>query len=288
MTLSVLILTGHSGSGKSTALRALEDHGYFCVDNIPPSLAEPLIALLRRESFGERIALGIDVRERTFLEEAPDLIRRLRAASVALTLIYLEANQQAIIRRYSETRRTHPLDAGDGLVAAIERERERMAPLRELADETIDTSADSPHDLRRVILERIVQTDTSTGLQIGLMSFGFKNGIPLEADMLLDVRFLPNPYFEASLRPLSGLDATVRAYVGSTSDAAAFIEHALRLLDFLIPRYQHEGKRYLTVAIGCTGGQHRSVAVTEDLSARMRARGLRVHARHRDVKERAG
>lgn len=288
MTLSLLILTGHSGSGKSTALHALEDHGYFCVDNIPPSLVESLIAIVSRETFGERIAVGIDVRERAFLEHAPDLIRRLRSSGVPVRLIYLEASQPTIIRRYSETRRSHPLDVGDGLVAAIESERQRMAPLRELADETIDTSICTPHVLRRTIIERLAHTDASTSLQIALTSFGFKHGLPLESDMVFDVRFLPNPYFEPALRPLSGLDAAVRSYVLRGSDAAAFVDHTVELLDFVIPRFQHEGKRYLTVGIGCTGGQHRSVAIAQNIFERLGARGLQVHVRHRDVKERAG
>ncbi len=284
MSVSVLILTGQSGSGKSTAIHALEDHGYFCVDNIPTGLVERLIALVRDEAAVERLAVVMDVREPHFIEQAPQLVARLRKQGESVRVVYLEAGEAALIRRYSETRRRHPLDSGTGLRDAIVRERDVLVPMRELADDTLDTSMMSPHELRARVTEQIVGVDPGGELKVALVSFGFKHGLPLEADMVLDVRFLPNPYFEPNLREQSGLDAQVAAYVTHNEAGAALLQRVDDLLGFLLPRYQREGRRYFTVAIGCTGGQHRSVAVAGALGKSLARRGLAVDLRHRDLR----
>ena len=285
MPLSLLILTGQSGSGKSTAIRTLEDHGYFCVDNIPTRLVEGLIELLRDEAAVERLAIVMDVREQHFTERAPALVGRLKQLPLPVRVVYLEAMEPALIRRYSETRRRHPLDHGDGLRAAIARERSMLAPMRELADGTLDTSAMTPHDLRARVVQQIVQVSAAEALRVSLLSFGFKHGVPLEADMVFDVRFLANPYFDPAMRVLTGLDASVRDYVVAGEEGKQFLDQADEFLAFLIPRYQREGKRYLTVAVGCTGGRHRSVAMAVALANRMQRRGHATDLRHRDIEE---
>jgi UPF0042 nucleotide-binding protein len=285
MTLSITILTGQSGSGKSTAIRALEDHGYFCVDNLPTSLVERLIEVIDAEETCDRLALVMDIREKRFLAQAPALVERLRQGSHPVRVVFLEAKEEAVLRRYSETRRLHPLDRGDGLRTAVEEERTLLTPLRELADDTLDTSALSPHALRAKVVQQIAGVSAGDALRIGLMSFGFKHGVPLEADMVLDVRFLPNPYFQTTLRPLTGLDAGVRDYVLTIAEAQQFLTHAHAFFEFLLPQYQREGKRYLTVAIGCTGGRHRSVAMACELRDRLAKQNIIADLRHRDLKE---
>lgn len=283
MAVSILILTGQSGSGKSTVIRALEDHGYFCVDNIPTGLGERLVDLTRDEESIENLALVMDIRGPHFIEQAPALVEKLREAGDPLRFVYLEATEASLIQRYSETRRRHPIDDGRGLRAAIAQEREILAPLRELADDTIDTSEMSPHDLRARVIEQIVGVGSGDALNVAFISFGFKHGLPLEADTVLDVRFLPNPYFEPSMRKLTGQDQAVRDYVVKSVHGERFVNETDRMLEFLLPRYQAEGRRYLTVAIGCTGGQHRSVAIAHALAERLEKRGTTVDLRHRDM-----
>ena len=282
MGLSILLVTGQSGSGKSTTVRTLEDHGYFCVDNMPVALVEELVRVLKAEGTIERLALVMDVRERRFIEEGPRLVARLRRGGTAVRVVYLDAKEEAIIRRYSETRRGHPLDDGCGLRVAIGREREILSPLRELADETLDTSLMSPHELRSRIVAQIANNEQHEGLRVALLSFGFKNGLPAEADVVLDVRFLPNPYFEPGMRERTGVDEDVARYALGSSDAESFLTRSASFLSFLIPHYQREGKRYLTVAIGCTGGRHRSVAVVRELARRLSPE-VSVDVRHRDI-----
>ena len=283
MALSVLLVTGQSGSGKSTVVRALEDHGWYCVDNMPVALVDELVSVVAREGQVERLALVMDVRERKFLREGPRLVARLREAGISLRVFYLDAKESALIRRYSETRRSHPLDDGCGLLAAIAQERETLAPLRELADDTLDTTAMSPHELRSFIATRLGTAEREM-LRVAMLSFGFKYGIPLEADIVLDVRFLPNPYFEPSLRDRTGLEADVARYAMASPEAQDFLARAQSFLSFLVPQYQREGKRYLTVAIGCTGGRHRSVAVAAELASRL-APTVAIDTRHRDVEQ---
>lgn len=280
MALQVIILTGQSGSGKTTAIRTLEDRGFLCVDNLPVSLAEEVIATV--EPTTQHLALVIDARQPHLLKDAPALVARLRQSSNSVRVVYLEALEEVLIRRFSETRRAHPLDQNEGLRRAIGRERELLAPMRELADDTIDTSSLSPHALRSKITHQI-RGATSDTMSLAILSFGFKHGLPLDADMVFDVRFLPNPYFVETLRPLTGLAPKVSTYVIDSSLGAAYVERTHAFLTFLLPQFRHEGKRYLTLAFGCTGGQHRSVAIVQALAQRLRADGYTLNVRHRDI-----
>lgn len=283
--ISILILTGQSGSGKSTAIRTLEDGGHFCVDNMPVSLVQELVQLVERQAVARRLALVMDIRERGFIEEAPAVVERLRHQYPLTRVVYLAAKEESVVRRYSETRRVHPLDRGQGLRHAIAREQQILAPLRELADETLDTSDLTPHELRDLVNRKLAGVEPGDALKVALVSFGFKHGLPFEADIVLDVRFLPNPYFIPRMREQTGLDAEVSTYVLQSPEADEFLNKAVDLLSFLIPHYQREGKRYLTVAIGCTGGQHRSVAISEELQSRLACQQIGVDTRHRDREE---
>ena len=284
--LSIVIVTGQSGSGKSTAVRALEDRDYFCVDNMPPSLVTQLIGVLEKDAVCDRLALVMDIREGNFLEHAPTLVQNLRDGPHVVHLVYLEASEDALIRRYSETRRRHPLDHhGEGLRQSIATERAMLAPLRELASDTLDTTAMSPHALRQAVSRRIAGAHVVDTLRIALQSFGFKHGLPLEADIVLDVRFLTNPYFEPRLRHKTGLDTEVQHFVMASPEAQSFAQRAGDLLTFLFPLYRREGKHYLTVAIGCTGGCHRSVAMVQKLAQHLDDAGMAVDVQHRDIEE---
>ena len=287
MALSVLLVTGQSGSGKSTVVRALEDQGYFCVDNMPVGLAEELVGVLKEDGTVEHLVLVMDVRERKFIQEGPRLVTRVRHSGTPLRVLYLDAKEEALLKRYSETRRRHPLDDGCGLRSAIAREREILAPLRELADENLDTSAMSPHELRARIVAQWAGPQDREGLRVSLLSFGFKNGIPVEADIVLDVRFLPNPYFADGMRERTGLDEDVARFALGSPEAESFLDRAASFLAFLIPQYRREGKRYLTVAVGCTGGRHRSVAVVRELARRLGA-DASVDVKHRDIRAEGG
>ncbi len=283
MNISLVMLTGQSGSGKSTALRTLEDQGYLCVDNIPLGMIETLTKSAQGTQGSGKIAVVVDVRQSNFIEQAPKVVAKLREGSAAFRLVYLEARKDILLRRYSETRRSHPLDQGAGLHASISTERELLAPLRELADDTIDTSGLSPHALRAGILRQLVNTELGDDLGLAIVSFGFKYGLPLDADIVLDVRFLPNPYFVAELRSKTGLQPEVREYVLQQSAAQEFVERTFDYLQFLLPQYQKEGKRYLTVAVGCTGGQHRSVSIAWRLNELFSKEKIRVDLQHRDA-----
>lgn len=281
MTLSLLIVTGQSGSGKSTAVRALEDHGYYVVDNMPASLADSLIATLEARESAQDLALVLDARNLDSIREAPALVERIRSERPT-RLLYLEAHENTLIRRYSETRRLHPLDQGEGLRFALSSERELLTPLREVADDTLDTSEMSPHVLRERIGNLVGSKGSRDSLRVGVTSFGFKHGLPLDADTVFDVRFLPNPYFIAEHRNKSGLDQEVYDYVLKQAEAKEFVRRAQLLLEFLLPEYRKEGKRYFTLAIGCTGGQHRSVSIARYLTEQLKDEGYQVTLRHRD------
>jgi UPF0042 nucleotide-binding protein len=284
--IQVVILTGVSGSGKSTALRALEDAGFYCVDNLPIIIVEKLLELSAHTA-GEvsRIALGVDAREGRFLAEAPRVIRELRQQGAEVEIVFLDSTDESLIRRYSETRRRHPL-AGEGTVAdGIAAERLALAELKALADEVIDTTTLNVHELKKLVTRRFAAAGENTRLGVTVVSFGFRFGIPTHADLVLDVRFLPNPYFVPELRPYPGTDPKVADYVLSQPDARAFLERLQDLLAFLLPRYRSEGKSYLTIAIGCTGGKHRSVALAAALSERLSAAGQPSRLWHRDVEK---
>jgi UPF0042 nucleotide-binding protein len=288
----IVVVTGLSGAGRTTALNALEDLGYFSVDNLPPPV---LIATLDalHDSGTRKIAFGIDVRVRAFLEGAAAVLRQARnREGVDLRVLYVDASEELLARRFNATRRPHPLTQEKGAAAGgvrdgITLERQLMAPLRGLASIIIDTTSLTVHDLRREVLESFSgEGEQGYRMLVRVLSFGFKFGSPQDADLLFDVRFLPNPYFVQDLRALSGQDEAVFNYVLGQEDAQQFLAHALPLIEFCIPRFQREGKSYVTIAVGCTGGRHRSVAlsekIAEDLSAKL---GYSVEAVHRDLRQ---
>jgi UPF0042 nucleotide-binding protein len=281
--LRAVVVTGLSGSGKSTALKVLEDLGFYCIDNLPVALLPKFIELWQsaREDVS-RVALGIDVRERRFLRDFPHVFDELRAAGAEPEVIYLDASDDVLVRRFSETRRPHPAAEGGAVADGIRREREALRELRALATRIVDTSAFTVHELRAALRELLATPDAAT-MTISLVSFGYKHGLPTDADLALDCRFLPNPFFVEELRPKTGLDPDVAAYVLERPDAQEFLTHVLALLAFTLPRYQREGKSYLTIAIGCTGGRHRSVVLVEEFRRRLAALGHRVLVRHRDL-----
>lgn len=285
MGVKILLLTGQSGSGKSTAMRSLEDKGYYCVDNMPTRVVEQVVSTIVQEKLNPKVAIAMDIRAPNFDSSGLQTVEKLKATYENTRLVYLEATEEYLLRRYSETRRVHPLEDGTGLQNAIGNERDILAPFRESADDTIDTSGMSPHELRAYIHGQFADVNISDDLRVAFLSFGFKHGVPTIADIVLDVRFLPNPYFIPHLKKKTGLDNTVRDYVLSFEKAAQFIDHATTMLSFLIPEYHREGKRYLTVAIGCTGGQHRSVSIARKLEEHYKSENMLTHIRHRDVKE---
>ena len=281
-----IVVTGLSGAGKSQAIRALEDVGYFCVDNLPVALI-PTFADLALAEQGpiSRAAVVVDIREGAGLSNFPAMYRRLkRRGALRTALIFLEAEQSALVRRFSETRRPHPLARGRSAGEGLQEERRRLEPIRQLADKILDTSRLSVHDLRRAVVDLVGGSSAATPLTVNVLSFGFKQGVPADADLVFDVRFLPNPYFVDKLRPLSGQNARVSRYVMRAGAARTFLRLTAALLQFLVPQYIAEGKSYLTVAIGCTGGRHRSIAIAEALARRLRnTRGTTLRVRHRDI-----
>ncbi|HWP35276.1 MAG TPA: RNase adapter RapZ [Thermodesulfobacteriota bacterium] len=280
--MRVVVVTGLSGAGKSTAIRALEDLGFFCVDNLPVTLVPHLLEVCRTGGIG-KVALGIDVREREFLAASPRTLETLRAAGYRIELLFLEASDEALIRRFSETRRRHPLAQGESVVDGIRRERELLADLKSLADQILDTSLLTVHQLRGAIQERYLAAAQLKQLTVTLLSFGFRYGLPPEADLVVDVRFLRNPHFVEEFRDFDGSRREVAQYVLESPEAAEFLRRFEGLLAFLLPLYEKEGKAYVTVAVGCTGGQHRSVAVVLALADRLDRDRYLVRVRHRDL-----
>jgi UPF0042 nucleotide-binding protein len=278
-----IVLTGLSGSGKSQAIRALEDLGYFCVDNLPTMLIPTLAQLVIRGDIG-KVAIVADVREGSFLSSFPAIFRRLqKTPGLKPVLIYLEASNTTLVRRFSETRRPHPLAPRRSASEGIRDERERMAAIRRMADEIVDTSDMTVHELRRFFM-RLSRTRAQTGLVITVLSFGFKHGVPVDADLMFDVRCLPNPHFVPTLRERTGRDRAVVAYMERDQSTREFIERLEEYVKFTLPHYVAEGKSYLTIAIGCTGGRHRSVMIANRLRAALGAvKGVRVRVRHRDI-----
>jgi UPF0042 nucleotide-binding protein len=284
MPVPVVIVTGLSGSGMSSALKAFEDLGYFAVDNLPIQLI-PIFAQLCDESAEiERTAFVVDSRSREFLGIFPRIHEEMTRKGVPVKVLFMEADDDILVRRYSETRRPHPLPDGD-VVAAIRHERALLSEIRELADVVIDTSEHTVHTLRDVIRERFADKSGAQELNVTILSFGFRNGLPRGLDMLFDVRFLPNPHFVADLRPLTGLDQQVIEYLSSQSEVEETITRLGDLLEFLLPRFKREAKSYLSVGVGCTGGRHRSVMVAEALTARLAELGYRSRVVHRDIEK---
>lgn len=279
----IVVVTGLSGAGKSTAIKVFEDLGYYCVDNLPPVLLPKIVEVVS-EARGEgvHIALGVDVRGKEFLPDLSRVLEELREERSAVRVLFLDAADEALVRRFSETRRRHPIAAREGAKEAIRREREILSPLREMADEVVDTTAFTVHQLRDALVRRFRREGVG-GLQVSIISFGYRYGLPGEADMVLDVRFLPNPNFVPALKRHTGLDRGVREYVLRARPTRMFLRRAAELLLFLLPLYRKEGKTYFTLGVGCTGGRHRSVAVAEALAETLGKKDGAAVVVHRDL-----
>ena len=288
MESSFLVVTGFSGAGKSHAIRSLEDQGYFCVDNLPISLLQTFADLtLNARDTARRAAVVVDVREGQQLARFPAIFRRLRRqAGRRVRLLFLESSEAALIRRFSETRRPHPLAGTKSVAEGLAEERRLLLPIRRLADQVIDTTTLTVHELRRRVREITDDSTPVAPLVVTLQSFGYRRGVPIDADLVFDVRFLPNPHFVTALRRWSGRNARVSRYVLQSPQAVRFMKLTGDLLKFLIPQYIAEGKAYLTIAIGCTGGRHRSVALAEAFATRLASvKGIETRVRHRDERE---
>src|SRR3954451_6328441 len=283
--VTMVVITGHSGAGKSAAIAAFEDGGDFCVDNLPPRMIGALGELFRHEGSGvERAAVVSDVRGGEYFEGLLQVLDELQVDGLEPNLLFLEADEQTLLDRYKETRRRHPLAPEGRIVDGIRAERELLAPLRERADIVIDTTDLTGGELRRQISQELLGTERGGKLALTLLTFGFKNGPPRDADLTLDVRFLPNPHYDLELRPMTGQDEKVREYVESGTQAGEFYGRLLPLLEFLVPAYVAEGKSHLTIAIGCTGGRHRSVTVADRIRRDLEQRDdVVVRVKHRDV-----
>ncbi|NMO23310.1 RNase adapter RapZ [Pyxidicoccus fallax] len=279
----IVVITGMSGSGKSTAIRALEDAGFFCIDNLPVLLLPKLTELAGGGNI-ERMALVVDVREGVFLKDAPRMLAEVRRAGHQVEVLFLDSSDDSLMRRFSETRRRHPLAPSGTVAEGIKMEREELRDLRELADQVIDSSALNVHDLKRMVQARF-SPEPAAGPSLSIMSFGYRYGVPPQADLVLDVRFLPNPYFVPELKGLTGKVPKVAAYVLDREETQQFLEKVVDLCRFLFPRYQKEGKAYLTVALGCTGGKHRSVAIAAELTKRLQDANTRVQLWDRDIEK---
>jgi UPF0042 nucleotide-binding protein len=281
--LQVVVVTGLSGSGKSTVSRVLEDMGYYCIDNLPiallPNLFSPASGPPAEFS---KIALVMDLRDRALARTFPEVFRRLQEQGLYPEILFLEATDEVLGRRYSQTRRIHPVAEGGRVLEGIRQEREMLTPLRALATRIIDTSVFNVHQLEGAIREMFGDRAGARHMTVTFLSFGFSRGVPQEADLVMDVRFLPNPYFVEELKPLGGKDERIREFLFGFEETRDFLRRFQELLEFLVPLYEREGKAYLTVAVGCTGGKHRSVAVTEALTRHFAGR-YPVQGRHRDL-----
>jgi UPF0042 nucleotide-binding protein len=277
----LVIITGMSGSGKASVLKAFEDLGYYCVDNLPVGLIPRFAELVGQSAEIERTALVVDVREGRQLEELPAIVKSVKRI-LATKMVFLEASDTVLLRRYSETRRPHPLGAHSPVKASVAAERRRLRQIRSMADLVIDTSKFNVHELRSHIIELFQKKEKGRNILVSCVSFGFKHGVPDDADLVFDVRFLPNPHFIPEFRPLTGRNPKVAKYIRSFPQSVEFIQRISELLIYLLPHYIHEGKSYLTIAFGCTGGQHRSVMIAEDVAARLKKAGYRLKVGHRD------
>jgi UPF0042 nucleotide-binding protein len=278
----LVILTGMSGSGKLSALKAFEDLGYYSVDNLPLELIPRFADLVRQSAEIERAALVVDVREGMRLDRFPSILKKVRKV-LPTRVVFLEASEDALVRRFSETRRPHPMGRTQTVVQGIRAERKRLDPVRNVADIVLDTTKFNVHELRAHITAQFERGSESKELTISSTSFGFKNGVPAEADLVFDVRFLPNPHFVPEFRKLTGRHPKVAKYIRQFPQTQEFLDKVTDMLKFLLPHYIEEGKSYLTVAFGCTGGQHRSVFIAEEMKKRLEAEGHRVKTAHRDM-----
>jgi len=281
---NIIIITGRSGSGKSTAIRALEDAGFYCVDNMPVALL-PMFLEQPIESISEiaGFAFVMDLREKGFLSTYSSVFESLNQKGYNFEIIFLEAQEEILLRRYSQTRRYHPLARGKNLMAGIRAEAVKLKGLRKASNQVIDTSQCNVHELRAIILDIVTKNIELAPIRINILTFGFKYGTPYDADLIMDVRFLANPYFVPELKDLDGETEAVKNYVLNNDDARMFLMKYLDLLDFLIPLYEREGKAYLTIAVGCTGGRHRSVAIARSMFDHINKLGKRIEITHRDI-----
>lgn len=277
----LVIITGMSGSGKASVLKAFEDLGYYCVDNLPVQLIPQFAELATQSSEIRLTALVVDVREGSRLDMLPGILKSVRRM-IPTKVVFLEASDAVLLRRFSETRRPHPLGTDSSVKSALKTERKHLSAIRRLSDFVIDTSKFNVHELRAHIKERFHEQSAEKSLLVSFVSFGFREGVPEDADLVFDVRFLPNPHFIPEFRPLTGRDARVARYIRSFPQTREFMKRVSDLLVFLLPHYIHEGKSYLTIAVGCTGGQHRSVMIAEELGKNLRHSGYRVKIVHRD------
>ncbi len=284
--ITIFIITGLSGSGKSTVMAALEDAGFYCVDNMPVDLLPKFLELpIERDSEITGIALVMDLREKGFLSRYEDVFRQLKQKGYRFSILFLEAEEEILVRRYSATRRQHPLSAGRNLLEGIRAEKQQLQGLRSVADRIIDTSSFNVHELKSAILDIARKSKKLVPMRINVVSFGFKYGIPHDADLIMDVRFLANPYFIPELKDLDGEAQPIKDFVLKREQTQAFLKKYLDLLDYLIPLYEKEGKAYLTIAIGCTGGRHRSVTIAGHIFEHVRALGKTVGLNHRDINQ---
>jgi len=280
----IIIISGLSGSGKSTAIKALEDVGFFCVDNLPVVLL-PKFLELRTGSNSEisKLALVMDIREKGFLSTYSDILDRLCKQGYRFEILFLEASEEILLRRYSQTRMQHPLAKGKSLLEAIRNEGEQLKGLKRIADKVIDTSHYNVHELKAVILGHVLKVVHTGHVEVHVLSFGYKYGIPHDADLVIDVRFLPNPYFVPKLRGRDGKAPEVQAYVKGWDETQIFLKKYLDLLDYLVPLYEKEGKSYLTIAVGCTGGRHRSIVIADEIFQHLKKKTDRINLVHRDI-----
>ena len=284
----IVIITGLSGSGMSSATNAFQDLGYFCVDNLPTTMLQPFARLVSTDDSEEgisRAALVIDIREGSFLDAFGKQLTVLRSTGLNVTVLFFEASDDVLQHRFSETRRPHPAEKGQGLLSALKLEREAMAKIRSLADQIIDTSEHTVHTLRSFLLERFSPDRKGAPMRVQVLSFGHKYGNPGDLELLFDVRHLPNPHFVPDLKRLSGHDSRVVKYLRSHEEVGETLKRFTDLLTYLLPLYKREGKSYVTVGIGCTGGRHRSVMIANALTRALRRAGFDAHAAHRDVRK---
>lgn len=283
--LKVVIVSGLSGSGKTTAIKALEDIGFFCIDNLPVMLLDKFLLLCDQQAEVTKVAVGIDIRERKYFGEFIDALRHLREDDgFKFEIIFLDSSTETLIRRFSETRRRHPLDDREGIAAAIEKEKEMMTPLKEISTSLIDTSELNVHQLKQMI-QNIFGASEEKRISVTVISFGYRNGIPPEADYVFDCRFLPNPYFVEAMRLKTGLEDDVNGFVTSSAEFQEWFAHVSGFLKFVLPNHEGEGRPAIAIAFGCTGGRHRSVACAAAAENFLKGLGFRVHCIHRDIEE---